>query len=53
MYLALAVLLLFVSRVLEGRNIIINTVVDTVLLFIFFTFAEIRDRFFTLLFKRG
>lgn len=53
MYIALAVLLLFVSRLLEGRNIIINTVVDTVLLFIFFAFAEIRDRFFTLLFKRG
>jgi len=53
MYIALAIVLLFVSRLLEGGNIIINMAVDTLLLFIFFAVAEIRDKFFTLLFKRG
>ena len=52
-YIALSLALLFVSRLLEGGNIIVNTAVDTLLLFIFFAVAEIRDKFFSLLFKRG
>jgi O-antigen/teichoic acid export membrane protein len=53
MYIALATALLFISRLLEGENIIINMAIDTLLLFIFFAVAENRDKFFTLLFKRG
>lgn len=53
MYIVLAVALLFVSMLLAGENKILNTVIDTLLLFIFFAVAEIRDKFFTLLFKRG
>ena len=53
MYIVLAVALLFVSMLLAGENKILNTVIGTLLLFIFFAVAEIRDKFFTLLFKRG
>ena len=53
MYIVLAVALLFISMLLAVENKIINAVIDTVLLFIFFAVAEIRDKFFTLLFKRG
>lgn len=52
-YIVLAVALLFVSILLEGDNKFLNTALDTLLLFIFFAAAEIRDKFFTLLFKRG
>lgn len=51
-YITLAVALLFVSMLLAGESKIINAVIDTLLLFIFFAVAEIRDKFFTLLFKR-
>jgi len=53
MYIALAVGLLAVSGLLAGENKIVNIVVDTVLLMIFFAVAEIKDQFFTLIFKRG
>jgi O-antigen/teichoic acid export membrane protein len=53
MYISLALVFLLISRILEGENIIINTAVDTLLLFLFFAVAEIRDKFFTLMFKRG
>jgi hypothetical protein len=38
---------------LEGDNKVLNAALDTLLLLIFFAVAEIRDKFFTLLFKRG
>ncbi len=53
LYIALAVALLVVSGLLEGENKIVNIVLDTVLLMIFFAVAEIKDQFFTLMFKRG
>jgi hypothetical protein len=52
-YIVLAVALLFVSVLLEGENKFLNASLDTLLLLIFFAVAEIRDKFFTLLFKRG
>jgi O-antigen/teichoic acid export membrane protein len=51
-YIALAVVLLAASKLLDGENKIVNIVVDTLLLMIFFAVAEIKDKFFTLLFKR-
>lgn len=53
MYIALAVALLFASMFLAGENKIINNALDTLLLLIFFAVAEIKDKFFTLMFKRG
>jgi O-antigen/teichoic acid export membrane protein len=53
LYIALAVGLIFVSRIIEGENKFVNIVLDTVLLMIFFAVAEIKDQFFTLMFKRG
>jgi O-antigen/teichoic acid export membrane protein len=53
LYIALAVGLLVVSGLLEGENKIVNIVVDTLLLMIFFAVAEIKEQFFTLMFKRG
>lgn len=52
-YIALAIALLFISMLLEGDNKFLNAALDTLLLLIFFAVAEIRDKFFTLLFKRG
>ena len=52
LYIVLAVALLFVSKLLEGENKFLNIAVDTLLLLIFFAVAEIKDKFFTLLFKR-
>jgi O-antigen/teichoic acid export membrane protein len=52
LYIVLAVALLFVSMLLEGENKFFNAALDTLLLFIFFAVAEIKDRFFSLLFKR-
>jgi O-antigen/teichoic acid export membrane protein len=52
-YIVLAVALLFISMLLEGENKFLNAALDTLLLLIFFAVAEIRDKFFTLLFKRG
>ena len=52
-YIVLAVALLFVSMLLEGDNNFLNAALDTLLLFIFFAVAEVRDKFFTLLFKSG
>lgn len=53
LYIALAVTLLFVSMLLEGENKFLNATLDTILLLIFFAVTEIRDKFFTLLFKKG
>ena len=53
LYIMLAVALLVVSRLLAGENKIVNIGVDTLLLFIFFAVAEKKDKYFTLLFKRG
>jgi O-antigen/teichoic acid export membrane protein len=53
LYIALAVGLLVVSGLLEGENKIVNIVVVTLLLMIFFAVAEIKEQFFTLMFKRG
>jgi O-antigen/teichoic acid export membrane protein len=52
-YIGLAIGLLIASRLLAGENKIINAGLDTLLLLIFFAVAEVKDRFFTLLFKRG
>ncbi|MGE5348166.1 MAG: polysaccharide biosynthesis C-terminal domain-containing protein, partial [Actinomycetota bacterium] len=52
MYIVLAISLLPVSGLLSGENKILNAALDTLLLLIFFAVAEIRDKFFTLLFKR-
>lgn len=53
LYIVLAIALLFVSMLLEGDNKFLNAALDTLLLLIFFAVVEIKDRFFTLLFKRG
>jgi len=53
LYIALAVVLLVVSGLLSVENKIVSIVVDTVLLMIFFAAAEIKDQFFTLMFRRG
>lgn len=53
MYIALAVGLLIASKLLSGQHKILNIAVDTLMLMIFFAVAEIKDRYFTLLFNRG
>ncbi len=53
MYIALSVGLLFASHLLAGEHKILNIAVDTLLLMIFFAVAEIKDRFFSLMFNRG
>ena len=50
-YIALAVTLYVVARVLEGDNRVLNITLDTGLLFVFFAAVQKKDRFFTLLFK--
>jgi O-antigen/teichoic acid export membrane protein len=50
-YIALAVTLYIVARVLEGDNRVLNIALDTGLLFVFFAAVQKKDRFFTLLFK--
>jgi len=52
LYITLAVVLLALSRLLAPENKITGIVFDTILLFIFFAVAEIKDKYFTLLFKR-
>jgi O-antigen/teichoic acid export membrane protein len=52
LYIALAVALLALSRLLAPENKITGIVFDTMLLLIFFAVAEIKDRYFSLLFKR-
>ena len=52
LYIALAVTLLLFSRLLSPGNKITAIVFDTMLLFIFFAVAEIKDKYFSLLFKR-
>lgn len=53
MYILLAVAMLFISTMLSGENKIVNAIIDTLLLFVFFAVAEIRDKYFTILFKKG
>lgn len=53
MYIILAVGLIVASRLLSGSHKILNITVDTLLIMIFFAVAEIKDRYFSLLFKRG
>ncbi|MDZ7633071.1 MAG: oligosaccharide flippase family protein [Bacteroidales bacterium] len=53
MYIVLAVVLLAASKLLAVENKIVNIIVDTLLLMIFFAVAEIKDKYFTLMFKRG
>jgi len=48
----IAILLLIISRLLEGENKLLNIGLDTVLLFIFFAVAEIRDKYFSMLFRK-
>jgi O-antigen/teichoic acid export membrane protein len=52
LYISLAVALLALSRLLAPENKITGIVFDTMLLLIFFAVAEIKDRYFSLLFKR-
>lgn len=52
LYIALAVALLAMSRLLAPENKITGIVFDTMLLLSFFAVAEIKDRYFSLLFKR-
>jgi O-antigen/teichoic acid export membrane protein len=51
-YMGIAILLLIISRLLEGENKLLNIGLDTVLLFIFFAVAEIRDKYFSMLFRK-
>jgi O-antigen/teichoic acid export membrane protein len=51
-YIALAILLLFISGFIEGHNKILNIVKDTVLLMIFLGTVEVQDKYFSLFFKR-
>jgi O-antigen/teichoic acid export membrane protein len=51
-YILLAVVLLFMSRIVSGDFENMNIVLDTALLFIFFAVIEIKDKFFTLFFRR-
>ncbi len=53
LYMGLAVALLFASGLVAGENKIVNAAVDTLLLFIFFAVAEMKDKYFTLMLKRG
>jgi len=45
--------LLFLSGIVSGENKILNIILDTALLFVFFAVVEIKDKFFTLFFRRG
>jgi RIO-like serine/threonine protein kinase len=51
-YILLAVVLLFMSRIVSGDIENMNIVLDTALLFIFFAVIELKDKFFTLFFRR-
>jgi len=53
LYILLSVVLVITSNLLAGENKILNIAVNTALLFIFFAVIETKDKFFTLLFKRG
>jgi len=53
LYIGIAVALLFLSGLLNGDNKIVNALVDTLLLFVFFAVAEKKDNYFTLLLKRS
>ena len=53
LYILLSVVLVVASDLLAGDNKMLNIGVDTALLFIFFAVIETKDKFFTLLFKRG
>jgi O-antigen/teichoic acid export membrane protein len=53
MYITLAIGLVVASRQLSTGHRILNIAVDTMLLMVFFAVAEIKDRFFSLLFNRG
>jgi hypothetical protein len=50
-YILLALTLFAVARLLEGNNRILNIVIDTALLFVFFAAIQKKERFFTLLFN--
>jgi predicted ferric reductase len=52
-YILLAVVLLFMSRIVSGDSENMNIILDTALLFIFFAVIEIKDKIFTLFFKKG
>jgi len=52
LYIVIAIGLLIISKLLAGENKIVNVTIDTMLLLVFFAVVEIRDKFFTLLFKR-
>jgi O-antigen/teichoic acid export membrane protein len=52
-YIGLAIGLLVLSHLVKGDNKIVSIVIDTLLLLVFFAVAEKKDRYFTLLFKRG
>jgi O-antigen/teichoic acid export membrane protein len=51
-YIAAAILIIIVSRLMETESPLINILVDTILLGTFFVFAEKRDRFFSSLIPR-
>jgi O-antigen/teichoic acid export membrane protein len=51
-YIALSVILLMLSGILDGNNKILNIGKDTMLLFIFMAIVEKKDKYFTLMFKR-
>ena len=53
LYILLSVVLLFLSGIVSGESEKMNIILDTALLFIFFAVAEIKDKFFTLFFRRG
>lgn len=53
LYILLAVGLVIISGLVPGENKIVSVVIDTVLLLVFFAVVEKKDKFFSLLFKRG
>jgi len=52
LYIIIAIALIIMSGLLTGENKIINIAIDTLLLLVFFAIVEIRDKYFTLMFKR-
>jgi O-antigen/teichoic acid export membrane protein len=51
-YIVLAIALLVASGLAEGQNKVINIVKDTVLLMVFLGTVEIKDKYFSLFFRR-
>ena len=53
LYIGIALGLLIISGIIAGENKIVNLVINTVLLLVFFAVVEKKDKFFTLFLKKG